>query len=417
MSSRIFTRNAFETGLDGGISDSETTITLDTTVGLSFPGILVVNDDDPVLREYVEYTGISTNDLTGCTRGGEGSAGGTAHAHSTGARVRSVYTHQVQDRIWDDIESLETADTTHAAAGDPHTGYVLESAHDKAQHDAFGLDHGLLSGLTDDDHTQYHTDARAVTWLGTRSVADLGTKDHDLLDGLADDDHTQYHTDARAGVWLETQSIADLGPSSISEIGTRQHDLLNGLGDDDHTQYLLTSGARAMAGNLAMGSNKITGLPLTPIDLAEAASKDYVDDHVKLNKVESDNGQAAAEVGFTALDSYTNIQAVTVTDSGAQQVCFAVGSAGFFMTAAPDDGDFIKIRINIDGTFGQEILFEFSVGATDTIAFSTSFVRQFNPAGNFTVNLQALAHASGAHTAAQFRYKERTVSAITVPNA
>ena len=34
-------------------------------------------------------------------------------------------------------------------------------------------DHGSLTGLTDDDHLQYHTDARALTWLGTRSTTDL----------------------------------------------------------------------------------------------------------------------------------------------------------------------------------------------------------------------------------------------------
>jgi hypothetical protein len=34
-------------------------------------------------------------------------------------------------------------------------------------------DHGALSGLGDDDHTQYHNDARALTWLGTRSTTDL----------------------------------------------------------------------------------------------------------------------------------------------------------------------------------------------------------------------------------------------------
>ncbi|TXH54516.1 MAG: hypothetical protein E6Q97_10825 [Desulfurellales bacterium] len=38
------------------------------------------------------------------------------------------------------------------------------------------VDHGSIGGLSDDDHTQYHTDARAVTWLGTRSLADLGTR-------------------------------------------------------------------------------------------------------------------------------------------------------------------------------------------------------------------------------------------------
>lgn len=36
-----------------------------------------------------------------------------------------------------------------------------------------GDDHGLLGGLGDDDHVQYHTDARALTWLGTRSTTDL----------------------------------------------------------------------------------------------------------------------------------------------------------------------------------------------------------------------------------------------------
>lgn len=53
-------------------------------------------------------------------------------------------------------------------------------------------DHGALTGLSDDDHSQYHTDGRASTWLGGKSISDLGTIDHDLLDGLSDDDHSQY---------------------------------------------------------------------------------------------------------------------------------------------------------------------------------------------------------------------------------
>ncbi len=49
--------------------------------------------------------------------------------------------------------------TTHIAASDPHTGYRLESAdhtHQTTGAQAGQLDHGLaLTGLTDDDHTQY----------------------------------------------------------------------------------------------------------------------------------------------------------------------------------------------------------------------------------------------------------------------
>lgn len=35
------------------------------------------------------------------------------------------------------------------------------------------LDHGLLQGLGDDDHTQYQTEARADAWLGTKDTGDL----------------------------------------------------------------------------------------------------------------------------------------------------------------------------------------------------------------------------------------------------
>jgi hypothetical protein len=53
-------------------------------------------------------------------------------------------------------------------------------------------DHGLLTGLADDDHPQYHTDTRALAWLNARSIADLATKTHALLSALTADDHTQY---------------------------------------------------------------------------------------------------------------------------------------------------------------------------------------------------------------------------------
>lgn len=46
-------------------------------------------------------------------------------------------------------------------------------------------DHGALTGLGDDDHTQYHTDGRALTWLGTRSTSDLP------------EGSNEYYTDAK----------------------------------------------------------------------------------------------------------------------------------------------------------------------------------------------------------------------------
>lgn len=57
------------------------------------------------------------------------------------------------------LAELQQDNEDHVAAADPHTGYRLESAdhtHQSTGAQAGTLDHGLaLTGLTDDDHTQY----------------------------------------------------------------------------------------------------------------------------------------------------------------------------------------------------------------------------------------------------------------------
>jgi hypothetical protein len=54
-------------------------------------------------------------------------------------------------------------------------------------------DHGTLTGLADDDHTQYYNQTRGDARYSQTSH----NHDHGALTGLADDDHTQYHNDAR----------------------------------------------------------------------------------------------------------------------------------------------------------------------------------------------------------------------------
>ncbi len=179
MSSRTNARNAFETGLNGGIGDSDSTITLDSTVGLVAPGILVIDPDSLTLREVITYVGLSGSDLTGCVRGEAGSAAG-AQAHGNAIRIRSVFAHQYLDLIFDDIEALEAVDTAHAAAGDPHTVYQLESLHTKAQHDALVLDHAALANLAvGDPHTQYFEAADH-----TKATHDSLLIDADTVDGV-----------------------------------------------------------------------------------------------------------------------------------------------------------------------------------------------------------------------------------------
>ena len=81
---------------------------------------------------------------------------------------------------------------------------------------AFGkniTDHGELLGLGDDDHTQYHTDARALTWLGTRSTTDLS------------EGSNLYYTEARVSANTDvaaskaiTDFITVTGPADLDQM-------------------------------------------------------------------------------------------------------------------------------------------------------------------------------------------------------
>jgi hypothetical protein len=69
------------TTLNGGINNSVTSIVLTSATGFTASGTIVVD------TESITYSGISTNTLTGCTRGANGT---TAAAHLTGAVVTQV---------------------------------------------------------------------------------------------------------------------------------------------------------------------------------------------------------------------------------------------------------------------------------------------------------------------------------------
>lgn len=89
------TQNFIQTTLNGAITDAAGTITLASTTGLQAPGYIVVDRTDsagtstPSAREVIFYTGISGNDLTGCSRGADSS---TARSHSDGAVVETMPT-------------------------------------------------------------------------------------------------------------------------------------------------------------------------------------------------------------------------------------------------------------------------------------------------------------------------------------
>jgi hypothetical protein len=150
-----------------------------------------------------------------------------------------------------------------------NTPQVIVTQTDNVIHVSVGsanTTHGSLLGLTNDDHSQYHTDARGdiryytkpqVNALVSGATIDTsayytknevntlvsgvssGVTDHGLLTGLADDDHTQYHNDTRGDIRYYTKGQVDTLVSGVT--GVTDHGALTGLADDDHPQYVLVS--------------------------------------------------------------------------------------------------------------------------------------------------------------------------------
>lgn len=112
--------NGFQARLDGTLDTTSTTIALDSTSGLVAPGIVTIdridgsNNDTPTKREYITFTGISSNSITGVTRG----VVSTVQTHNSGAIVEAqpTVTH------WGDLVDFLQVD--HSALG----GHVISTA-------------------------------------------------------------------------------------------------------------------------------------------------------------------------------------------------------------------------------------------------------------------------------------------------
>jgi hypothetical protein len=153
--------NAFNTTLNGNISAGDTTITLTSTTNLQFPGVLtfdrqdVNGNDTPTLREYVSFTGISGNQITGVTRGLGGS---TAQSHLSNAKVEETFSVD----HWNDLRTALLNLLTTAGALDTTKVVDLTSAQ-------------ALSNKTLTSPTLSGTVAGAATFSGTQTFSQVLT--------------------------------------------------------------------------------------------------------------------------------------------------------------------------------------------------------------------------------------------------
>ena len=150
------------------------------------------------------------------------------------------------------------------------------------------VDHGNLSGLDDDDHTQYTLadGTRAFGGdqsMGTNKLTNVGApiagtdaaRLQDIPPGFygsvvkqTDDvavfpgikvfafNTDGFYVTQNAG--NSDEAIINLRPPEA----VTDHGALSGLADDDHSQYILVAGTRAFTGNQGVGGNKFTNLGL-----------------------------------------------------------------------------------------------------------------------------------------------------------
>jgi hypothetical protein len=92
--------NSFSTTLNGSITSSATSLTLTSASGLNVPCVLKIDS------EYILATSLSTNTLSGCTRGLYGSTGAS---HSSGATVTAPIVASHVNQLAAEVKAIETA--------------------------------------------------------------------------------------------------------------------------------------------------------------------------------------------------------------------------------------------------------------------------------------------------------------------
>jgi hypothetical protein len=231
MSSQSHTFNAYESELAGPLLAGATSVALVSALGLEAPAYLVIDPDVPAKREWIRVTALNVNTIDNMDRGLEGSQGpgGTGVDHDSGATIRAIFTSQLQDDIFTDINALEQEDIDHVNDSNPHPVYLTQAEGD-AQY--LQLDGG-------------NAPTADIPWGGNQ-LTNLG-------DAQADGDAVN-----------RGQVLA----ADAAHVGAA----------DPHVVYLLLSGG-SMTGEIDMGNEKITSLGAPTLN-SDGATKQYVDDEI-----------------------------------------------------------------------------------------------------------------------------------------
>ena len=165
------------------------------------------------------------------------------------------------------------------------------------------IDHGGFGGLTDDDHTQYHTNARGDARYYTETELDAGQLDNRYFTETEHIASSAGAADAGKPIKLDTDGHVDATMINDADV---DHGSIGGLAGDDHTQYLLADGTRQLSGNLSVAAEvTIDGRDLS----VDGTKLDGIEAGADITDAENVAGAGAAMAGGAFHDGFSDFVA------------------------------------------------------------------------------------------------------------
>lgn len=161
-------------------------------------------------------------------------------------------------------------DLTAIAALTGTTGFLKKTAENTWTIDTTGYttDHGSLSGLGDDDHSQYHTDGRAATWLAAGHETTYNHANY----------NTAYGWGNHAGLYdpVGTASSAISSHTSLYDHARLDDNYTSAVADSNvlagHAVYITAAGHAELARADASPNYKVAGLVLAAKSAGQTAT-------------------------------------------------------------------------------------------------------------------------------------------------
>lgn len=292
--------NELQTNLSSGVNSAVTTLTLNSTTNFPTVGLVLIDN------EIIKYTGVSGSDLTGCTRGFDGTS---AASHSAAAIVSFAICAAHHNVSKDEIIALCTYLSNNLGTGaqplangnrvlaSNGSGKIIESS-------VTATELGYLSGVSSAIQTQLNLKAPLASPTFTGTVTTPVTADRALQTGTA--------------------GVLEAATTTKTELG-----YLNGVTSAIQTQLngkVGTTGNETVAGNKTFsGTTDVTGqLKGKGTATNDSAAAGYIGEYIE---TVGSNTNAGASGAYADLCSITLTAGDwDVSASGTQSIGTGVGA-------------------------------------------------------------------------------------------